>query len=300
MLAEVFGPRAAFPHGAGADISNRRRGGGTDPAARARPPRAEGDRHETQPTPTDEALRAGRDRRDDGDEHCARLGHGQRGSPRRRAPPNYACSPGLESLEKLTTGESEHSVWLSSTPPRHQKARTTPRAARDALLHNTTGNDNTASGYAHSPKTPPASTTPRAATRRSSTTNTGNDNTAHGLEALISNTTGNDNTANGLEALATNTTGTDNTATASMRSTPHEPAARTPRAASKRSTTTPPAPNNTASGSKRSSPTPPAKRHRELEPRKRARQKHSMAGERSTPTSTGTRTRRAASALLER
>jgi hypothetical protein len=64
-----------------------------------------------------------------------------------------------------------------------------------ALLSNTTGNDNTASG---------------AYTLNSNTT--GSNNTANGFEALRSNTTGSHNTANGSQALFNNTTGDTNTA----------------------------------------------------------------------------------------
>jgi hypothetical protein len=63
-----------------------------------------------------------------------------------------------------------------------------------ALWGNTTGNYNTATGYQalyHS---------------------NGSDNTASGLNALVSNTTGNNNTASGANALEFNTTGSNNIA----------------------------------------------------------------------------------------
>jgi hypothetical protein len=65
-----------------------------------------------------------------------------------------------------------------------------------ALLLNTTGTNNTASG--------------RVALEFNTT---GNLNTASGVEALEHNTIGHDNTANGVDALLSNTTGSFNTAT---------------------------------------------------------------------------------------
>ena len=64
-----------------------------------------------------------------------------------------------------------------------------------ALWKNTTGSENTATGYQ---------------TLRKNTT--GSDNTAMGLQGLFSNTTGDDNTSLGLQALFYNTTGDNNTA----------------------------------------------------------------------------------------
>jgi hypothetical protein len=64
-----------------------------------------------------------------------------------------------------------------------------------ALVFNTTGGNNTATGLN---------------TLFSNTT--GNNNTATGVQALLSNTTGAANTANGVQALVSNTTGIQNTA----------------------------------------------------------------------------------------
>ena len=65
----------------------------------------------------------------------------------------------------------------------------------DALLSNTTGNDNTAIGY-----------------HALSSNNIGRFNTAAGVNALNDNTSGDLNTANGVRALERNTTGRENTA----------------------------------------------------------------------------------------
>jgi hypothetical protein len=65
----------------------------------------------------------------------------------------------------------------------------------NALLSNTTGQNNTASGY-----------------QALYSNTTGNYNTADGLDALFSNTTGSNNTAYGLLALISSTTGSGNTA----------------------------------------------------------------------------------------
>jgi hypothetical protein len=64
-----------------------------------------------------------------------------------------------------------------------------------ALFNNTTGSDNTASGF--------------EALR---TNSTGVQNTASGFDALFSNTSGNNNTASGVDALYSNTAGHHNTA----------------------------------------------------------------------------------------
>ena len=71
----------------------------------------------------------------------------------------------------------------------------TPLRVKNALLHLTTGSDNTAIG------------SDALFSNRS-----GHDNTATGFYALINNTTGYANTATGVVALSSNTTGYDNTA----------------------------------------------------------------------------------------
>ncbi len=82
-----------------------------------------------------------------------------------------------------------------------------------ALNSNTSGNDNTATGFSAltantvgRPKIPARVRGTLRFTRRAMP------NTAAGYEALYSNTTGNDNTAFGATALQNNSTGTSNTA----------------------------------------------------------------------------------------
>src|SRR5437016_1348193 len=92
--------------------------------------------------------------------------------------------------------------WLGAMPCAHatceQGCDTTYNntfLGNDALLANTTGLYNTATGgYALA------------------NNNVGSDNTASGFDALYKNTTGGYNTASGAFALEFNTTGTDNTA----------------------------------------------------------------------------------------
>ena len=83
----------------------------------------------------------------------------------------------------------------------------------DALLNNTTGYANTATGLRRSPATPPATATRPRPYRALFLNTTGNDNTATGYDALLNNTTGSDNTAIGELCALTNTTGIHNTAT---------------------------------------------------------------------------------------
>ena len=81
-----------------------------------------------------------------------------------------------------------------------------------ALSSNTTGGDNTATGFeALLYNTTGFENTANGDGALSSNT-TGGDNTANGFEALLNNTTGNENTANGDFALDSNTTGFNNTA----------------------------------------------------------------------------------------
>jgi hypothetical protein len=82
------------------------------------------------------------------------------------------------------------------TPPGEDRGNGNTAAENvQALNSNTTGINNTATGW------------------QSLFSNTaGNDNTANGFQSLLSNTTGFSNTANGLQALFSNTTGYDNTA----------------------------------------------------------------------------------------
>ncbi len=85
-------------------------------------------------------------------------------------------------------------------------------ATYDAFLNNTTGNNNTATGFQalYSNTTAYYNTADGVQTLYSNTT--GNYNTANGFQALYSNTTAYDNTASGFHALSSNTTGGDNTA----------------------------------------------------------------------------------------
>ena len=82
----------------------------------------------------------------------------------------------------------------------------------NALYHNTTGSDNTATG-AGALFTNSFGTANTASGRDALVSNsTGFYNTASGAGALYSNTTGSSNTASGLDALSSNLTGDSNTA----------------------------------------------------------------------------------------
>jgi trimeric autotransporter adhesin len=83
----------------------------------------------------------------------------------------------------------------------------------NALLSNTTGNNNTANGvFALNTNTTGVNNTANGWQALFANT-TGNNNTANGLDALFGNTTVINNTANGVFALGFNTTGNSNTAT---------------------------------------------------------------------------------------
>jgi hypothetical protein len=83
----------------------------------------------------------------------------------------------------------------------------------DALSANTTGSNNTATGYAalNANTTGVANTATGQGALNANTT--GDSNTATGINALLSNTTGGGNTAMGAVALGANTSGSENTAT---------------------------------------------------------------------------------------
>ena len=86
----------------------------------------------------------------------------------------------------------------------------------DALISDTTGSFNTATGvFALESNTTGSDNTATGGGALLSNT-IGDSNTATGVSALESNTTGLDNTATGAEALNSNTTGTENTATGSQ------------------------------------------------------------------------------------
>ena len=97
-------------------------------------------------------------------------------------------------------------VRSCTTPP---AAATRPAAF--ALYANTTGDNNTASGYHALFAIPPATTT-RPAVHRRSAQHHRQRNTASGTNALYSNTTGNTNTASGNTRSSANTTGDNNMA----------------------------------------------------------------------------------------
>jgi hypothetical protein len=82
----------------------------------------------------------------------------------------------------------------------------------EALLNNTTGNNNTAVGFLALGNSKTASGNTAIGTQTLYTNTTGHDNTASGVQALFSNTTGYFNTASGVEAMYGNVTGYYNTA----------------------------------------------------------------------------------------
>ena len=82
----------------------------------------------------------------------------------------------------------------------------------EALLNNTTGNNNTAVGFLALGNSKTSSDNTAIGTQTLYTNTTGHDNTASGVQALFSNTTGYFNTATGVEAIYSNVTGYYNTA----------------------------------------------------------------------------------------
>jgi len=81
-----------------------------------------------------------------------------------------------------------------------------------ALVFNTTGSDNTASGFQALYSNTTADYNTASGYGALYGTTTGNSNTASGYEALYGNTSGTQNTASGVHALAANTTGSNNIA----------------------------------------------------------------------------------------
>jgi uncharacterized coiled-coil protein SlyX len=92
-----------------------------------------------------------------------------------------------------------------------QAAATTRPTGGSALLLNTTGSYNTATGFQALNYNNADNNTANGEDALFSNT-IGSDNTANGEDALFSNTTGYYNTANGFAALSNNTTGVGNTA----------------------------------------------------------------------------------------
>ena len=82
-----------------------------------------------------------------------------------------------------------------------------------ALVSNTSGSDNTATGVFTLFANTTGSLNTGYGVNALANNTTGDQNTATGVNALISNTTADNNTATGFEALFRNTTGTQNTAT---------------------------------------------------------------------------------------
>jgi len=82
----------------------------------------------------------------------------------------------------------------------------------NSLYFNTTGNLNTASGFAALYSNTTGSNNSASGFNALALNTTGVDNTAHGSNALSSNTTGSENSALGYDALQRNTTGSSNTA----------------------------------------------------------------------------------------
>jgi hypothetical protein len=82
----------------------------------------------------------------------------------------------------------------------------------NALYENTTGSDNTASGFEALQSNTTANDNTASGFSALKFNTTGSDNTASGVNALYENTTGFQNTASGFGALAANTTGNENSA----------------------------------------------------------------------------------------
>jgi hypothetical protein len=82
----------------------------------------------------------------------------------------------------------------------------------NALLNNTTGTQNTASGVSALRGNTTGTNNTASGFQALYSNTTGVSNTASGYQALYYNTTGSSNTASGYQALTNNTTGTNNTA----------------------------------------------------------------------------------------
>ena len=81
-----------------------------------------------------------------------------------------------------------------------------------ALLSNTTGSANTATGFLALQNNTTGNNNTATGVEALKGNATGGNNTANGIQALLNNTTGNNNTASGAAALLNNTTGDKNTA----------------------------------------------------------------------------------------